>query len=291
MSRRLFETSGNFVIDQFFISTKTVLVSNTTPNTDVDYFRVYVDPGQAYISGNRVKTYTNKALKIRKGIDTVTSNSVAASLNFGNYIDVHETAGIFGATTGDTINLLDTAKNFYSVSTTGFATSNINAPAAATTIGTARIRAKTFVYGTPGTADAKYRLYLFDINISNGYNIRQTKGISAVNSNNSTKGIADVSLVYDASSNSNIASLSNTNNSRMVFNIGANFVSQSQNYNYTYKTLDEINADLDYVDIVHTVFLYGDSYDRRMWGNEVQVYVMKDGSVYMDEALHDDAFC
>ena len=63
------------------------------------------------------------------------------------------------------------------------------------------------------------------------------------------------------------------------------------NYEYTYKTLDEINADLDYVDIVHTVFLYGDSYDRRMWGNEVQVYVMKDGSVYMDEALHDDAFC
>ena len=60
---------------------------------------------------------------------------------------------------------------------------------------------------------------------------------------------------------------------------------------YTYKTLDEINEDLDYVDIVHTVFMYGNEYDRRMWGNEVQVYVMKDGSVYMDEALHDDAFC
>ena len=63
------------------------------------------------------------------------------------------------------------------------------------------------------------------------------------------------------------------------------------NYNYTYITREELNAQLDYTDIVHTVFMYGNEYDRRMWGNEVQVYVLKDGSVYMDEALHDDVFC
>jgi hypothetical protein len=56
-------------------------------------------------------------------------------------------------------------------------------------------------------------------------------------------------------------------------------------------TRDEINAKLEYTDIVHTVFMYGNEYDRRMWGNEVQVYVLEDGSVYMDEALHDEAFC
>ena len=56
-------------------------------------------------------------------------------------------------------------------------------------------------------------------------------------------------------------------------------------------TRDELNSKLDSIDIVHTVFMYGNEYDRRMWGSEIQVYILEDGSVYMDEALHDEAFC
>jgi len=55
--------------------------------------------------------------------------------------------------------------------------------------------------------------------------------------------------------------------------------------------LETLRAVADEVDIVHTVFLYGDASDRRCWGNEVQVYLTDTGEVYMDEAFMDNAFC
>jgi hypothetical protein len=59
---------------------------------------------------------------------------------------------------------------------------------------------------------------------------------------------------------------------------------------YVTLTRDELNAKLDSVDTVQTAFMYGDTYDRRCWGSEVQVYILEDGSVYMDEGLMDEAF-
>lgn len=55
--------------------------------------------------------------------------------------------------------------------------------------------------------------------------------------------------------------------------------------------LETLRAIADEVDIVHTVFLYGDASDRRCWGSEVQVYRTETGEVYMDEAFMDNAFC
>jgi hypothetical protein len=53
--------------------------------------------------------------------------------------------------------------------------------------------------------------------------------------------------------------------------------------------LETLRTIADEVDIVHTVFLYGDASDRRCWGSEVQVYLTETG-VYMDEAFMDSAF-
>ena len=54
--------------------------------------------------------------------------------------------------------------------------------------------------------------------------------------------------------------------------------------------LETLRSVADEVDIVHTVFLYGDTYDRRGWGSDVQVYLTETGEVYMDEAFMDNAF-
>ena len=56
-------------------------------------------------------------------------------------------------------------------------------------------------------------------------------------------------------------------------------------------TRDELNAQLDETDFAYSVFMYGNEYDRRMWGSEIQIYILKDGSVYMDAGMHDEAFC
>jgi hypothetical protein len=54
--------------------------------------------------------------------------------------------------------------------------------------------------------------------------------------------------------------------------------------------LETLRSVADEVDIVHTVFLYGDTSDRRGWGSNVQVYLTETGEVYMDEAFMDNAF-
>ena len=54
--------------------------------------------------------------------------------------------------------------------------------------------------------------------------------------------------------------------------------------------LETLRTVADEVDIVHTVFLYGDASDRRCWGSDVQVYITETGEVYMDEAFMDSAF-
>jgi len=54
--------------------------------------------------------------------------------------------------------------------------------------------------------------------------------------------------------------------------------------------LETLQAVADDIDIVHTVFLYGDTSDRRGWGSNVQVYTTETGEVYMDEAFMDNAF-
>jgi hypothetical protein len=54
--------------------------------------------------------------------------------------------------------------------------------------------------------------------------------------------------------------------------------------------LETLRSIADEVDIVHTVFLYGDESDRRCWGSNVQVYLTETGEVYMDEAFMDSAF-
>ena len=53
--------------------------------------------------------------------------------------------------------------------------------------------------------------------------------------------------------------------------------------------LETLRTVANEVDIVTTVFLYGDASDRRCWGSEVQVYLTETG-VYMDEAFMDSAF-
>jgi len=54
--------------------------------------------------------------------------------------------------------------------------------------------------------------------------------------------------------------------------------------------LETLRSVADEVDTVNTIFLYGDTFDRRCWGGEAQVYRTEAGEVYMDEVLIDSAF-
>ena len=76
IAQRTLETSGDFVLDPFVVTFKSATAntsSNTGASNQANVFSLIVDPGQAYISGYRVKTYTNFSANVNQGTDTGSS--------------------------------------------------------------------------------------------------------------------------------------------------------------------------------------------------------------------------
>ena len=234
MARRTSETSGNYVIDKFLLSTQTP-ANSSLRNSSVT---LKIDPGSAYIDGYRVRTEDTFSLNIDTGIDTIANVSQVVSLNYENYMLIKEVGGVFQFSTGDTIDLYDTAKNFIS-NTTLITTANTDP--VGTKIGTARIRSLVtsgaVINDTViGSSDTEYKLYLFDIQMLTGRNFKDVKSVYY---NGSTyKGIADASLQYDATTNTDINILQGKRN-KLTFYSGANSLKNANNVTYTYRTIDQ----------------------------------------------------
>jgi len=226
MALRTYETNGDFVLDPFLLNTTTP--KNASATTESTYFTAVVDPGEAYISGNRVKTYTNYSINVRQGTDTQVVNAVSVFLNYDSSIVVNDVGGLFNLTTGDYVTFYDTKKTYLS----GTAWATINTSPAGNPIGTARIRSIQLLSGTPGTPAAQYKLYLYDINMNAGVNFRSANSVYFSNSTSSA--IADIVLTYDAAANANVAIIAN-NTSTLLFNHGANGTANTNNSSYIYR--------------------------------------------------------
>ena len=219
MARRTYEEAGNFVIDQFQLNTKS---PNSFSNENTE-FDILIDPGKAYIQGNRVETDFNYQTGVRKGIDSVVANNATISLNYGNYILVNQLGGVFMFKTGDVIQLYTNPGTYIS---SGAAAAPI-ASGLGTLLGTARMRSMILDSGIPGTSSAVYRIYLFDIQLATAHNIVLTKSVFY---NGTNTGIADVVL------NNGQCQLYDNNDSAMIFYAGNPAVKNANNISYVYRT-------------------------------------------------------
>lgn len=104
--RRTSETAGDFVIDEFLVSTKDKRTANVT------HAELVVDPGKAYIDGKRLETNRNTVLDIRRGTDIAAVNNQTISLNYGNFVYVDEVSGYFNIRTGANVSLYDAPRNY-----------------------------------------------------------------------------------------------------------------------------------------------------------------------------------
>lgn len=139
---------------------------------------------------------------------------------------------------------------------TSFGGSNINITASASNetghflakgqkIGTARVRSLYFDEGSVGTGEDEYFLYIYDVQMNSGRVFADTR---AVYSGGTNKGVADVVLTRDATTNTDIAVLQETSASdgttmdKMLFYSG--FVSplSINNFSYRYRTIQEVNG-------------------------------------------------
>jgi hypothetical protein len=224
MAKRTYEESGNFTLDQFLVTTKDSSTFSETPTV----FKAAVDPGRAYINGYRVETTDNYLTSVNKGIDTVTNTNAALRLGFGNFIRVKELGGVFEFNTGATVDLYDTAKTYLS---TGPGAA-ITVPGGGTKIGTARVRSVVNEYtnAEPGSKDATYRMYLFDIVMNSGKNFGNVRSVYYGGTN---KGIADVIL-----SSAGVAELQDTKDSALLFK-SVDAMKYANNMTYTYRTINQ----------------------------------------------------
>jgi len=221
MAKRTYEQSGNYVLDQFIVSTR----DSTTFSDTASVFKINIDPGKAYINGYLVETNQYRA-NVAKGITTAKNPSAKIRLGIGSYVRVKELAGNFGFKSGSIVELHSSAATYITTSApTGAA---ISSPG--TKIGEARIRSMTLETGEPGTPNAIYRLYLFDIVMNSGKNFGLVNSIFYDGTND---GIADVVL-----SPSSTAILEDSAGSSLLYNSVPAMKSVS-NITYTYRTTDE----------------------------------------------------
>lgn len=223
LAKRTYEESGNYVLDQFMVTTKDSTTFTDTPSV----FKVAVDPGTAYINGYRIQTIDNYIANVAKGVDTANNTNAGLRLGYGNFIRVNELAGVFEFNTGATIDLYDTAKTYISTVAPGSSITTTG-----TKIGTARIRSITNEYTTaePGSKDAAYRMYLFDIVMSSGKNFSDVRSVYHGGTN---KGIADTIL-----NSAGVAELLDTVDSSLLFKT-VDAMKYANNMTYTYRTINQ----------------------------------------------------
>jgi hypothetical protein len=227
LAQRTFEQSGNYVLDQFLISTEDIDDIGLNSLS----FRVKADPGTAYVDGYRVQTNAPILADTIKGSKTATKPTSLA-ISYGNFIRVNEMAGFFNFAVGDKISLRDAAKDYISSSSAsgGLSSNQFPVPSAAgTEIGTAKIRSMQIEQGLEGDSTAVYKVYLFDIRMNRGKNFKNVKSIFFDGSGDNN-GVADIVLdggkavVYDAKS------------STLLFTSGLKSLSSVNSISYLYRT-------------------------------------------------------
>lgn len=219
IAKRTYEESGNYVLDQFILSTR----DSATFSETASVFKINVDPGKAYINGYRVETDHYRA-NVAKGIVTEVNNTARLRLGYGNYVRVKELGGNFAFNIGAQVDLHDAVAAYVTSSAGNTITASGNK------IGEARIRSVTLESGQIGSADAIYRLYLFDVVMNGGKNFGDVRSVYYGGTN---RGIADVIL-----GSSGRAQLEDAGSTSLLYS-SVPAMKSASNISYTYRTVNE----------------------------------------------------
>ena len=209
LARRTEDESGDYTVRQFPLHVREHLndgtnfgVYSSSDGGDSTKLVYQMEPGKAYVKGFEIETKSVNLLNVDKARTTSMSNGTIIPFTLGNYVDVDNVNGLFDVTTYDTVTLVNAPK------------ADTNYPGL--TLGTAKVRAVEFLSGTPGTATAKYRVWLFDIQMdvdSNGakYLFSAVKSLyldATVNAD--TVLVAAETILYDVNNNAAILKLPET---------------------------------------------------------------------------------
>jgi len=198
LAKRTYDESGNYTVKAFPILIKEHLdtgsngglipynVENPAAGGDETLLAIGIEAGKAYVRGYSYETRQTEYIFVPKGNTTNVVNDIPVSTAFGSYILVNEVCGNWDIAAGDTVSLRSAAAGAITATTYS---AHI---APGSQIGTARVRYIVRESGTPGTAAAIYRMYLYDIQMASSYNFEDVAGVYY---DTTADGHADVVLV------------------------------------------------------------------------------------------------
>ena len=196
LARRSFNTSGNFVVEGLDVRLREHL---NQANNQGKYLSgnggsatklvVDVEPGKAFVKGYDFETLQTLPISISKSNTHESIEGVSITSNYGNYINVKEVAGVWDVNTHSKVSLRSAASR--AVSNNVFSSTG---SLVGTEVGTARVRAVEYSSGTKGSSEARYNLYLYDIETTTN-TFADVRSLHIDNTaTNQANGVADIIL-------------------------------------------------------------------------------------------------
>ena len=168
LARRTYDESGDYVVAPFAYNIREHLKvdSNDGVYTSgqgglLGKLALGVEPGKAYVRGFEYELFATKYLDVIKPLDSLTRTAIKLSTGYGNYIIVDEVCGTLPVN-GALVSLRDAAT--HAITGGNFSADTV----AGNEIGTARIATMAYHSGTNAAAACKYKLYLYDVNMTGG---------------------------------------------------------------------------------------------------------------------------
>lgn len=168
-ARRTFDESGHYSVKPYRINIREHL--NTGDNNgvysvgeggDASKLVATIDPGKSYVLGYEVENLASKRVELDKAFDFQLLENQTFSFSYGNYFIVDEVAGAWDLGSGTPVSLRSAPAN----SVTAASYSNTAIPGVE--IGTANAKILKYDSGTRGDAACQYRLYIFNVKMTNG---------------------------------------------------------------------------------------------------------------------------
>lgn len=204
MARRTFEESGNYYLDRFNLSIE--------ENANTSLLDVRVGAGRAYVDGQRIQTFGSIDVAIRADdADYKAITDQVITVNMGNYYVVDELQGNFPYGSITEVKLYNAEQNA--------ATANTFSTATGTLIGTAQVRGLQYHSGDAGSPACQYRLYVFDVRITNSsYTPADVRSVVFNDDGGNFEGAADIVLV------NSLPKIYEENLKKAFWNVGRNAI-------------------------------------------------------------------
>ena len=173
LAKRTYEESGDYVVDCFPLqlmehsnSSNVQITGYYTSNGLSNAMVALMGPGLAYVKGFRNETKYHTPLTVYKPRDSA-NLTTTVNLDTGTYILVDSVIGFPNLVTDlERVDLHDKYKSNW-----------LSKAGGGSKIGAFRVRHMELFSGTPGTASAQYKLYPFELDLINGFNVRSIKSI------------------------------------------------------------------------------------------------------------------